>query len=111
MTRRQGTVCRPAALSCSTVCAPPRHISLTNVVGCGTGAVNGIPAEPTPAQRVRNLTAQRLVPELVAVLEIQQPQQCLRRNRRPSQPDAEQLRQGDEPLVVQVRIDLGQLGR
>lgn len=48
-------------------------------------------AAPSPADRVGDLGAQRLVAELVAVLQVQQPQQRLDRHRRAAQPSGEQL--------------------
>jgi hypothetical protein len=65
-------------------------------------------------QPIESLTsfAQALVAELVAVLEVQQPQQGVDRHRRAAQPPVKQRPpRRDEPLVVQEGIDLGQLGR
>ena len=70
------------------------------------------PAEPSPADRVTDLSAQALVAKAVPVLEIQQSQQRGGRHRRATQPLVEYRPPGgDEPLVVQVGVDLGQLLR
>jgi hypothetical protein len=69
-------------------------------------------AEPPPADRVGHLPAQALIPKLVAVFQVQQPQQRVDRDRRAAQPAVEQRPpRRDEALVVQVGVDLGELGR
>jgi hypothetical protein len=74
------------------------------------GLIQGDAAEPPPGDRVGNLAAQRLVAELVAVLQVQQAQQGGDRDRRAAQPPVKQRPpRGDEPLVVQVGVDPGEL--
>jgi hypothetical protein len=74
------------------------------------GLIQGDAAEPPPGYRVGDLPAQRLVAELVAVLQVQQPQQGGDRNRRAAQPPVKQRPpRGDEALVVQVGVDPGEL--
>ena len=74
------------------------------------GPVQADAAEPAPADRVGDLAAQALVAELVAVLEVQQPQQGVDRDRRAAKALGEQLPpRGDEVLVVQVGVDRLQL--
>ena len=76
------------------------------------GLVQRDPAEPSPADRVADLPAQALVAKAVAMLEVQQPQQGGDRDRRAAQPGVKQRPpRRAEPLVVQVGVDLGQLGR
>ncbi len=66
-------------------------------------------AKPSPGDRVGGLAAQRLVAELVAVLEVQQAQQGLDGDRRAAQPSREVGPPGgDEPFVVEVGVDLGE---
>jgi hypothetical protein len=51
-------------------------------------------------------------PKLVAVFQVQQPQQRVDRDRRAAQPAVEQRPpRRDEAVVVQVGVDLGQLSR
>jgi hypothetical protein len=75
------------------------------------GLVQADAAEPPPPDRVGDFLAERLVAEPVAVLEVQQPQQRVDRDRRTAQPPVEQRPPwGDEALVVQVGVDLGEFG-
>jgi Transposase len=74
--------------------------------------VQGDAAEPWPRDRVGDLAAQRLIAQLVAVLQVQQAQQRVDRHRRAAQSSGEQHPPGgDEPLVVQVGVDYLQLSR
>jgi len=74
------------------------------------GPVQGDAAEPAPGDRVADLLAQALVAELVAVLEVQQAQQGRDRDRRAAQSGVEvRAPRGDEPLVVEVGVDVGEL--
>jgi hypothetical protein len=68
-------------------------------------------AEPPPPDRVGDLAAQALIPQPVAVLEVQQPQQRVDRDRRTTKPPVEQgPPRRQEALVVQVGIDRLKLG-
>jgi hypothetical protein len=70
------------------------------------------PAKPAPADRVADLPAQGLVAELVAVFQVQQPQQRGDRDRRAAQPGGKQRPpRRDEAFVVEVGVNLGELGR
>jgi len=63
-----------------------------------------------PGDRVAHLPDQRLVAKLVAVLEVQQADHGRDRDRRAAQPLVEQRPpRRDEPLVVQVGVDPGEL--
>jgi hypothetical protein len=98
-------------LSCAIVSGRARRTSLTRVVGCGTGASSPDSAEPPPVDRIADLPAQTLIAKLVAVPQIQQPQQRLNRHRRAAKPPVEQRpERRDEPLVVQLGVHPGQLG-
>jgi len=67
-------------------------------------------AKPPPRDRVADLLAEGLVAELVAVLQIQQPQQGRDRDRRAAQPDVEVRTPGrQEALIVEVGVDVGEL--
>jgi hypothetical protein len=79
--------------------------------GMGHRPVQADPAAPPPADRVTDFLAQALIAELVAVLEVQQPQQGVDRDRWAAQPTVEQRPpRRDEALVVQEGVDLGELG-
>jgi hypothetical protein len=68
-------------------------------------------AAPPPRQRVGDLSTPALVAEPVPVFQVQQPQQRIDRDRRATKPSAEQgPPRRQEPVVVQVGVDLGQLG-
>jgi hypothetical protein len=66
------------------------------------GLVQADVAKPPPGDRVGDLAAQALVAELVAVLEVQQPQQGLDWERGAAQPSGKQCPPGgDEAFVVE----------
>jgi len=68
-------------------------------------------AKPSPPNRIGDLAAQAFVAKAVAVLQVQQPQQRVDRDRRTAKPPVKQRPpRRDEALVVQVGVDLGQLG-
>lgn len=75
-------------------------------------AIDRDPAEPPPGDRVADLTAQALKAQPVAELQEHHPQVGLHRRRRP--PDLrveERHERGEEPRVVQQRIDPRQFFR
>ena len=72
----------------------------------------GDAAEPLPADRVGDLTAQQLIAQPVAELQEHQPQVGVDRDRRTTDDRVEVDPEGlDEHRVVQQPVDLGQLGR
>jgi hypothetical protein len=83
-----------AALSCSIVLGPARPTSSGQGGRVRHGLVQADVAEPPPGDRVGDLAAQALVAKLVAMLEVQQPQQGLDRQRRAPQPGGKQRPQG-----------------
>jgi hypothetical protein len=77
----------------------------------GHGPIQADAAEPPPPDRIVDFSAQALVAQLVAVFQVQQPQQRVDWNRRPPQPAVEQPPpRRDEPVVVQVGVDADKFG-
>jgi hypothetical protein len=83
-----------AAFSWPITSGPPRPTSLTSVVGCGTGRSS--PRRQNRRHPIESPTppAQALVAELLAVLEVQQPQQRVDRDRRAARRRSNSARHG-----------------